>query len=125
MAEDSLIVIGKRMIRTALIVVSLAGWICSVAEASGPSAEAGKKKFQSSICVQCHGLAGQGVPTMGIDLRTAPLIKEGKLDKIDAFIASGHGATKEFPAGMPADGGVALTEADRRNIATWLVEFAK
>lgn len=88
-------------------------------------AKAGAAKFRASICVQCHGLEGQGVRTMGLDLRTAPLIRAGNPAAVAAFIASGHGATNKFPAGMPPDGGTSLTEEDRENIAAWLVTLPK
>ena len=87
--------------------------------------DAGKAKFQKSICVQCHGLEAQGMAGMGMDLRTAPLIKAGSASAIENFIRTGHRSTDKYPGGMPPNGGISLTDTDRANIAAWLLTLAK
>ena len=94
-------------------------------DAGAADPEAGKTKFQKSICVQCHGLEAQGMTAMGMDLRTAPLIKAGNASAIEKFIRTGHRGTNQYPGGMPANGGISLTDADRANIAAWLLTLAK
>jgi mono/diheme cytochrome c family protein len=93
--------------------------------AGAPDAAAGKTKFQKSICVQCHGLEAQGMAGMGMDLRSAPLIRAGKAEAIDKFIENGHRGTNQYPGGMPPNGGISLSASDRANITAWLLTLAK
>lgn len=95
-------------------------WVAGASDAA-----AGKTKFQKSICVQCHGLEAQGMDGMGMDLRSAPLIKAGKADAIEKFIANGHRGTNQYPGGMPPNGGINLSAGDRANITAWLLTLAK
>ena len=101
------------------------GCLLPLPSMAAPDAAAGKVKFQKSICVQCHGLEAQGMAGMGMDLRTAPLIKAGQASAIEKFIASGHRGTDQYPGGMPPNGGIQLTQEDRANIAAWLLTLAK
>ena len=112
--------------QTLCIVVALGPTLLSPTEATGAAdAAAGKAKFQKSICVQCHGLEAQGMAGMGMDLRTAPLIKTGNTSAIENFIENGHRGTNQYPGGMPPNGGIQLTDADRANITAWLLSLAK
>ena len=108
------------------IVAALGLALLSPMEANGAAdAAAGKAKFQKSICAQCHGLEAQGMAGMGMDLRTAPLIKSGNASAIENFIENGHRGTSQYPSGMPPNGGIQLTAADRANITAWLLSLAK
>lgn len=91
---------------------------------AAPDIAAGKEKFEG-ICVQCHRTDAAGMPGMGMDLRTAPLVKSGSLQAIAKFIASGHTPTKEFSLGMPPNGGESLSQTDRLNIAAYLKTLTK
>ena len=100
--------------------------LCSLGGPAGaaPDVAAGKAKFEG-ICVQCHRSDGSGMPGMGMDLRTAPLVKSGSLEAIAKFIASGHGPTAEFSLGMPPNGGESLSQSERMNIAAYLKTLTK
>ncbi len=112
--------------QTLSIVVALGPALLSPVQANGAAeTAAGKAKFQKSICVQCHGLEAQGMAGMGMNLRTAPLIKSGNASAIEKFIENGHRGTSQYPGGMPPDGGIRLTAADRANITAWLLSLAK
>jgi len=112
--------------KTLGIVLALGPALLCPAEAAGAAdADVGKAKFQKSICVQCHGLEAQGMAGMGMDLRHAPLIKSGNASAIEKFIENGHRGTSQYPGGMPPNGGIRLTTADRANIAAWLLSLAK
>ena len=112
--------------KTLSIVLALGPALLGPTEAKGAAdAAAGKTKFQKSICVQCHGLEAQGMAGMGMDMRNAPLIKSGNASAIEKFIDNGHRGTSQYPGGMPPDGGIRLTAADRANIAAWLISLAK
>lgn len=91
---------------------------------AAPDVAEGKKKFEG-ICVQCHRADAEGMPGMGMDLRTAPLVRTGSVGAIAKFIATGHAPTAKFPLGMPPDGGESLSDADRTNIAGYLKTLVK
>lgn len=91
---------------------------------AAPDVANGKKKFDG-ICVQCHRADAEGMPGMGKDLVDAPLIKTGSVGAIAKFIATGHPPTKDFPLGMPANGGESLSDAERTDIAAYLKTLAK
>ncbi len=95
-----------------------------VAAAAAPDVAKGKKKFEG-ICVQCHRADAEGMPGMGMDLRTAPLVRAGSVGAIAKFIATGHTPTEKFPLGMPPDGGESLSDADRADIAAYLKTLAE
>ncbi len=84
----------------------------------------GKKHFEG-ICAQCHRTDAEGIQGMGVNLREAPLVKNGSPGAIAKFIATGHGPTKEFPLGMPAGGGESLSATDRTDIAAYLKGLTK
>ena len=79
----------------------------------------GKKKFDG-ICIQCHREDAEGMPGMGMNLHKAPLVQKGSVGAIAKFIATGHPPTKDFPLGMPPNGGESLSDADRTDIAAYL-----
>lgn len=91
--------------------------------AAAPDVAKGKKKFDG-ICVQCHRADAEGMPGMGKDLVDAALIKTGSVGAIAKFIATGHPPTKDYPLGMPPDGGEGLSDADRTDIAAYLKTLA-
>jgi len=91
---------------------------------AAPDVANGKKKFDG-MCVQCHRADAEGMPGMGKDLVDAPLIKTGSVGAIAKFIATGHPPTKDYPLGMPPNGGESLGDADRTDIAAYLKTLAK
>ncbi len=103
---------------------SVALLFATSAAAAAPDVASGKKKFDG-LCVQCHRADAEGMNGMGMDLQTAPLVKDGSLAAIAKFIATGHTPTKEFPLGMPPNGGESLSDADRTDIAAYLKTLAK
>lgn len=105
--------------RLALATLIAAAVLAARPAPAAPDLENGKKKFDG-LCVQCHRADAEGMPGMGMDLRTAPLVTKGSVDAIAKFIATGHPPTKEFPLGMPPNGGESLTDADRSDIAAYL-----
>ena len=117
---------ARRWVETLLgtAVFSLLAAIAAPGAWAAPDVAAGKARFEG-ICVQCHRTDASGVPGMGMDLRTAPLVKSGSLDAIAKFIATGHTPTKEFSLGMPPNGGESLSQAERLNIAAYLKTLTK
>lgn len=111
------------MLLAGAAVVALPLALANAAHAAGDVAN-GKKKFDG-ICVQCHRADAEGMPGMGKDLVDAPLVKNGSVGAIAKFIATGHPPTKDFPLGMPANGGESLSDADRTDIAAYLKTLAK
>ena len=117
---------ARRMVDTLLFTTAFSVLLSTAAPPgwAAPDIAAGKARFEG-ICVQCHRTDAAGVPGMGMNLRTAPLVKSGSLEAIAKFIASGHTPTKEFSLGMPPNGGESLTQAERLNIAAYLKTLAK
>lgn len=112
----------RPLLRSAVLAAALLS--APALAAADTDLENGKKKFDG-LCAQCHKTDGEGTPGMGMDLRTAPLVKNGSTGAIAKFIATGHPPTREFPLGMPADGGEDLDQKDRTDIAAYLKTLAK
>jgi len=94
------------------------------AAGAAPDLAAGKKHFDG-MCVQCHRADAEGMPGMGMNLRKAPLVEKGSIEAIAEFIATGHRPTRDFPLGMPPNGGESLTDQDRTDIAAYLKSLVK
>lgn len=115
----------KRRSRVALALALLAATPPITADAgAGPDVAKGKKTFEG-LCAQCHRADAEGMPGMGMDLRTAPLVRNGSVGAIAKFIATGHPPTEKFPLGMPPDGGESLGDADRTDVAAYLKTLVK
>ena len=108
---------------TAATLVAASG--CSqTGEAESPApagiAARGQQAF-SGMCAECHGLEAQGIPSMGMDLRTSDFVQRASTAQLIRFIRTGHRPTNRFPGGMPEDGGdPSLSDQQLADIAAWL-----
>jgi mono/diheme cytochrome c family protein len=109
--------------------LSLLAGVAAVAAAGEPSAESGRalfigaRAFQAggAPCGACHGIGGEGVPftaTLGPELSTS-------LAGMDTEALLGLLDTLPFPTMVPVYDGHALTEAERADLAAFLIPAAK
>jgi mono/diheme cytochrome c family protein len=109
--------------------LSLLAFVAAVATAAEPSAESGRalfigaRAFQAggAPCGACHGIGGEGVPftaTLGPELSTS-------LAGMDPEALMGLLDTLPFPTMVPVYDGHALTEAERADLAAFLIPAAK
>lgn len=72
-----------------------------------PSAARGKELFEES-CSTCHGMQGQGVPHLGVDLQTSKFVAQQSDAQLVAFITQGRAANDPHNTthvAMPPKGG--------------------
>jgi cytochrome c oxidase cbb3-type subunit 3 len=90
----------------------------------GDGAGAGKVLFGDN-CAACHGSAGQGTPGFPV-LADDSWIWGGDINTIVQTITNGRGPNAIIPsAGMPAKGGMPLTEAEIDKLAAYVVGLSE
>ena len=100
----------------------------SAAAATPLGSERGKVLYQGT-CAVCHGPKGLGLPGLGKDVTTSPLVRKSSDDELVAFLARGRAADhpdNSTGVPMPPRGGNAsLSDEDLREIVAHLRWIAR
>lgn len=125
----------KRLLQCAASAAALccAGlMLASTALAQGPgqapSATRGKELYEES-CSTCHGMQGQGVPHLGVDLQTSKFVTQKTDAQLVAFITQGRAANDPLNTthvAMPPKGGnPALNPQNLADIVAYVRQMQK
>ncbi len=102
------------------VAAAVAGPAASAAAAAAPTADAGKKLFDT-VCTACHTLGVAGAPKFGDKAAWAPRVKQGVATLYDHALKGFQGK-----AGMmPPKGGSSAADADVKAAVDYMVSAAK
>jgi cytochrome c553 len=94
---------------------------------AAPDEAAGSFAYIQS-CAACHGFDGEGLPGLGVPLKSNPVISEQTQGQLVAFLQAGRATDDPLNTSgieMPPRGGNAnLSDADLINIAAFLRSIA-
>lgn len=114
-------------VRAVLLLLSLSAGLACSTSSSGTDADADAQRLYRQNCALCHGIQGEGKPSLGASLQANAFVASSSDAELVQFLAEGRAAdhpdNNKGVAMPPRGGNPRLTDEDLASIVSHLRSF--